>query len=108
MLFSILFNDFIETIERPTIDGYNAKTAKPLYVKIPCRFFDEVMLAFNEVLVKENYTGTFFIPTQCTLELEDIITYKNREYIIKNIQTKKPLIGPAQYIQLRVIDNGGN
>jgi hypothetical protein len=105
-MFNILLNDYITLIERPTMDGFGKKTNKPLYVNVPCKFTDEVMLSFREILKKEDFIGTFIILPKYKLEVEDVITYEDKQYMIKDIQTKRPLIGPAQYVMVRVINNG--
>lgn len=114
-IWSMLFTDKITSIHRVVTDGYGSKTKQFIYNNISCRYVEANVLSYNEVtrvnrapnIIKETYKGIFYIdPYYDLIALEDIILFENSEYIIKEIQYKKPLLGSVQFVQLMVVDNG--
>lgn len=106
-IFEPLFKDRITSIESITTDGEGTKTRTILYTNVPCFYDDKVTLTYGEVLVHMDCIATFRIPTKySSVDLEYIITFNSKEYLIRQIQPIKAIIGPIQYYQLRVAKYG--
>jgi hypothetical protein len=105
-IFSPIFDDFITKVERINKDGYGTETSRDyVYLNVPCRYDGKVTLLYNELRSEVDYKATFLVPVNYYFIEEDVITYKEYTFIVKDIQAAKPVIGPAQYIQLRVISD---
>lgn len=102
-----LFRDRISKIYSVSKDGYGTITRSIIYENVPCDHEDKITLKYNEILANSDCVATFIVPKRYALiSIEDIIVYDNYEYIVKNMQDIKPLIGPVQAMQIRVSRNG--
>lgn len=105
-IFGPILNETISKVERVIKDGYGTETSRDyIYTDVPCRFDGKVTLTYGELRTEVDYKATFMVPISYTFLEEDIITYDEDTYVVKDIQIAKPVIGPAQYVQLRVISD---
>lgn len=102
-LFSLLFTDTITSISKITKDGYGTITTSVIYTDVPCKFFKRNTFNYDGQFIDDGTIATVTIPPEYVeVASEQVVSYKNKSYIVASMSELKGVLGASQGIQIKL------